>query len=161
MTKKKVLYFLTFWVLLGLLAVFVHGDPPKHYFYPLLPAVVILVSYLLAKMPPKILFLLAILFVVFNFSHYFSKDWFYWPQDRFIGNLVPYSMQESAAKKIIKSARGREFSLRRIGPNDKFEGDYAQNYRYLLWLYGNEPKDSSPLTFTVIESDNKITVQKN
>lgn len=29
--------------------------------------------------------------------------------------------------------------LKRIGVNDAFEGNFAQNYQFLMWLYGNEP----------------------
>ncbi|OGM26426.1 hypothetical protein A2692_05065 [Candidatus Woesebacteria bacterium RIFCSPHIGHO2_01_FULL_39_95] len=41
--------------------------------------------------------------------------------------------------------------MSRVGPNDQFEGDFAQNYIYLLWLRGNEPVNGQKLTYTIYE----------
>ena len=57
-----------------------------------------------------------------------------------------------ATDSIISDAGGSQFSLKRIGPNDQFEDDYAQNYIYLLWWKGKESKEGESLVYTINEN---------
>ena len=66
-------------------------------------------------------------------------------------DTVPFSQQEKIARAIVQSADGKPFALKRTGPDDQFEGDFAQNYRYLLWYYGNEPVEKAETTFHIFE----------
>jgi hypothetical protein len=69
---------------------------------------------------------------------------------------MPFVEQEKAALKIIKVAHGQRFSLERIGPNDQFEGNFAQNYQYLLWYYGNEPVKDAPIVFVIRDNSKRV-----
>ena len=71
-------------------------------------------------------------------------------------HLVPYNLQKEVAKLIVEDAKDASFFLKRVGPYDYFEEDYEQNYRYLLWLYGNEPKEKSDVTYTIYEDTKKV-----
>ncbi|MFH1656287.1 MAG: hypothetical protein ABH956_00760, partial [Candidatus Nealsonbacteria bacterium] len=56
-------------------------------------------------------------------------------------------------------SKGGKYSLIRVGPNDQFEEYYSQNYKYLLWLYGNEPIENSSLSYTVYENVDRLSNQ--
>ena len=133
-------------LLFMILAFIVHSDPPSHYFVPILPIPIILISIALTKISEKfrsnlITFIFCFIILIVNLNYLFSENYY------FINNLkvsenhsyVPYQLQEQAAKCIVNDAKGKPYSLRRIGTNQEFGGDFAQNYQYLLWLYGNEP----------------------
>jgi hypothetical protein len=136
---------------IGYLGIFVHGNPPPHYFLPLFPIMAILLSRVLIWVVGtnfSIIFL-GLLFIV-NINYFFSDKWFNVP-DSIIGNVVPYKMQEGITSQIIKDAKGKEFTIKRIGEYDYFNENYSQNYRYLFWLKGNEPVIKSNLNYTIIE----------
>ena len=75
--------------------------------------------------------LLIILVTFINSKYYFSNNWFFKGSD--------FEQQIKIAKLIIQDNNNEAYELRRFGVYDEFEGDFAQNYQYLLWLYGNEP----------------------
>jgi len=98
-----------------------------------------------------------------NLKYYFSDKWFYQMQDILVvGKPIPYSLQLAATNDIISDAKGAALSLKRVGEYDYFEENYAQNYRYLLWLKGNEPVIGSGLVYTIIENvqSGKLIVTK-
>jgi len=133
----------------GYLGIFIHGDPPSHYYLPIYPLPIIFFSLFLVestgqKMVNYVVMLVLIGLLLLNINYYFSDKWFE-------GALVPYSMQLSASQSIISDAKGKSFVLHRVGPFDYFEGDYAQNYRYLLWWEGNEPVDNAKTQYTIYE----------
>lgn len=125
------------------LGIFLHGNPPIHYYMPIFALPVILLSLLLSEIwnnNGKYIVLTLLAFLTFsNFSYYFSEEWFYLPQDKMVSLLVPYNVQLRVVENIITDADGEKFSFSRVGPFDYYEGDYAQNYRYLMWWLGNEP----------------------
>lgn len=150
------LYLLILILDLGLLAIFIHGSPPEHYYLPILPIPVILLSLLIHKLVKQratITYLFLVIVFIVNANYYFSDKWFFKSDEKIIGELVPYKLQLMATQAIIKDAEGREFSIERFGPYDYFEGDFAQNYKYLLWWKGNEPKDFK-------ENENAILMYK-
>ncbi len=150
-------FFIFLWFLWGIIAVFIHGSPPIHYFVPILSAPIIIVSYALCHLP-KFLFIKYIFIIAFsslllaNFSYYFSDNWFY-KNDQILHEplYIPYTMQQKAVKEIVMDSKSEKFTLQRVGKYDQFEGDYAQNYKYLLWLYGNEPVNKANLSYTIYE----------
>lgn len=153
--------FIALWFFWGVLAVFVHGSPPIHYFLPILPLPIILFSIFLSKVTTKkvgkfiVIFFLLFLFLS-NVKHLFSSQWFYKPITKLINFSVPYNLQLRIADSIIKDASGRRFVLKRVGQNDQFEKDYAQNYIYILWWKGNEPRNNSNLSYTIYEDIKKF-----
>jgi len=154
------IYLLPLFFILGYLAIFIHGVPPQHYFLPLYPIPIILISYFLSEIFKwnwgkyfSTLFVLIVLLV--NFKYFFSGNYFYKDQDRILNKLVPYKLQLNAVNAIIRDAGGRDFVLERVGPFDYFEGDYAQNYQYLLWWKRNEPKIRANTEYTIYEGKEK------
>lgn len=139
---------------LGCLGIFIHGNPPSHYYLPLYPTPIIFLSVFLAGLITKkstrwiacvLLFAMAFL----NLKFYFSSKRVYSP-------LVPYKLQLKIARSIVSDANGQKYSLRRVGYADKFEGNYAQNYQYLLWWMGNEPVSNSKTVYTIYEETDKL-----
>ena len=154
--SENVVSLLLFFVF-GCVAIFIHGDPPIHYYLPLLPFPIILVSEFISRQDKKMIYnvtgsILIIAFVFVNFSYYFSKQYFFLSQREVLDGYVPYSLQQEISRKIIEDAGIHKFSLSRTGKYDYFEGNYAQNYQYLLWWMGNEPVDDAKLKYTIIEN---------
>lgn len=154
--KTKVKYVLLF-LIVGVIGIFIHGDPPSHYYIPLYPLPILIVSIWFDSIlgnryaKPVILFMFVTYLLTANRA-LFSPKWFFKSQDFVeLGKPVPYILQKSISKYIIEDAGGRHFQLMRSGEFDHFELQYAQNYHYLLWLYGNEPVSSSQLIYTIYE----------
>lgn len=160
--KRKVIpqsvQILYYFLLSGLLVLFVHGDFPQHYFLPLIPVCIILFSLFLEKLYVKnkaLTILITCLFVIVNLKYLFSENWFYKYQN--LNNIqVSYETQKLVSKAIVNDARGRPFSLKRIGTGDEFELNFAQNYIYLMWYYGNQPVINSKLIYTIYEKEEKV-----
>jgi len=150
--KKFVLILSLLFVVIGYIGIFIHGDPPSHYFLPLMPFAVILISQAINNFFGKYFSVIIIsLIAVFNLSFYFSDKWFYLPQDQILKN-VPYSMQKQIVEEIIENSEENNFSISRQGPYDYFDNNYAQNYEYLFWLYGKPVKAESNIHYTIIEN---------
>jgi len=151
-TNRFPLFFIFLWGLWGLAAIFVHGNPPSHYFVPILSFPIILGSLILGafwRKPMGKVFVLALLclFTSINFTFFFSDSWFY----EYRVNFGSYANQQKIAQKIVADAKGKSFMLNRVGYNDEFDKNYAQNYIYLLWLYGNEPKNYAYRLYAIYE----------
>lgn len=140
------------WGAWGLIGVFVHGNPPPHYFVPILAFPIILSSLLLDELFRKkigtlaVLLLLVVLTIV-NLRFFFSNAWFY----HYRVDPFPYGDRVTASKFIIQDAHNKKFTLHRIGYNDQFRDDYAQNYMYLLWYFGNEPVRNANIHYTIYD----------
>jgi len=143
--------------LTSLAAVYIHGDPPSHYYLPILPLLIIIVSSSLVKLNFKLLAALFAMLVIFNVNYYFGDD------VRFKQGLIPYQRQVKVVREILQDARGASIHLQRVGPYDHFEDDYAQNYQYLAWLYGSKPvkADQAQVIYTIYEKDGDVTYQRN
>lgn len=159
--KKKGSFLENFSVLTffsGIFAIIIHGDAPIHYYLPLFPIVVILVSINIARKADNIFwrgFYLGIfsLLLISNIASFFLSKEFYAIRSEFDikDEAVPLAQLKGIVDEIITDANGRDFKLMRVGPNDKFEGNYSDNYRYLMWLRGNEPKQEAVLSYTIYE----------
>ncbi len=161
--KKKINFGWTFILastFFGLLAIFIHGDVPVHYFLPIFPIPIIVSAIIIARQKILILFVVAIL--VINFNFFLSSNKFYKnpPSLTLDPHFVPYQTQFNVARFIVDNSKGKPFSLFRKGPYDYFEGNFAQNYRYLMWLFGNEPKEGAPLRYTIFENADGVLVVK-
>ncbi len=164
--KNWPLLILILFFLFGYLGIFVHGDPPGHYYLPIYPLPTIFFSIFLveAAQNKTLKFICGLVLaglLTINLMFFFSGKWFYLPKDKVSEGLpVPYSMQLTAVDTIIDDAKGKPFSLSRSGPFDYFEGNYAQNYRYLLWWKGNEPVANATLKYTIYEQKSPETTGK-
>ncbi len=161
--KKKFpfsLIFILLWFLWGYIAVFIHGSPPIHYFVPVLSAPIIIVSFFIAEAWNKkngkfLVSLPLVIFTIVNLNYYFSINWFYIPEDKInrMPYYVPFRQQESVIKFILKDAKRNKFSLKRVGPYDSFEDDYAQNYIYLFMYHGSPISKNGKIKYVIIEED--------
>lgn len=150
---KDFLIFFIFASLVSILAgIFIHQSPPIHYFLPLFPIPSLILALTLDRYvkSTSVRYLFAgsfLLLTLFNFK---------------VGNLtpepdsVPYKLQKEISGLIAADAKGSKFALKRVGPYDYFEGNYAQNYQYLLWLYGNEPVQQAKISYTIYEDTSKL-----
>lgn len=162
--KNKIAKILILFLVFGILALILHKDPPSHYFYVLYPIPIIFIALFISKMKSQFLaFAILILISSINMVYLFSDKWFFINENMVTQNqVVPYKLQTQAVKKIIFDAKGRPFNLKRVGFSDQFSQNYAQNYIYLLWLYGNEPKDfKTNLTYTIVEYPNMQIIKTN
>lgn len=144
--KRKKLsgeFIISTFLIIGYIGIFIHGDPPDHYYLPIYPIPLIIYSYtllLIFKKKRALFYFIILLFIYINLKFYFSNNWFIQSTySKLDDGYVPYNLQEHISKKIIYEANGEAFELKRRGIVDYFDGDFAQNYQYLLWLYGNEP----------------------
>lgn len=160
--KNWPIFLLILLFIFGYLGVFIHGNPPVHYYLPIYPLPIIFFSLFFAetgagKIMNYLVIFVLVSFLIINLKFYFSDKWFYIPQDKITESFaVPYGMQLAATRSIISDANGQKFVMHRVGPNDNFEGDYAQNFRYLLWWEGNEPTDKANIRYTVYEVDARL-----
>jgi hypothetical protein len=145
--------FLLLFITTALIGLFVHGNPPVHYFIPLVPFIFCYVAYVLQNRSLLVIASLFSLIFLLNFSFFFGKD------DRFERGLVPFSVQSTIMREITQNTNGQPYQLKRVGPNDQFEGTYAQNYWYLGWLYGNRPTTDAQKVVTIYENGEHISYE--
>ena len=143
------------------LGLFLHGDPPSHYYQVIFPVPVILLSIFLEKTSKKFLLVTVLILgylLIANLSFYFSDQWFYKSTQRMSDDMsyVPYYLQERVANFIVKDAKSSKFSLARVGPYDYFEENFALNYYYLLWRDGNKPDNTAKLRYTIYEDTKNL-----
>ena len=160
---EQYLKFIGLIMIMGITGIFIHGNPPIHYYLPLFIPAVLLFSTSLERFSLKILSPLFALFILINCQFYFSNNWFDTSKEWFKNGLnVPYSLQVETTNAIIQNSYGQKFKLKRVGPFDYFDKNYSQNYEYLLWKGGNEPIESSALVYTIYEgvlpSDGEVLI---
>lgn len=146
---------LFFYMLFSSFLLIIHGDTPLHYFLLMSPFFIIFLSVVFIRLASnKALRILMILYLITNIvgvfntidkKHNRSLSVNYSPSI-----VTSYSTQKKVAAFLVKDSGDLPVSLKRIGKNDEFEGNFAQNYQYLMWLYGNEPVKVGE---TVIKSD--------
>ncbi len=146
------------WACIGFLALFIHGDVPLHYFVPLFPLPILLFSLFLTaiwqrKMGKIISVIVLMILLIVNMNFYFSPQWFYQKETKTpkTEGRISYTSLKKFAQFIVKDANGEKFTLQRVGYNDIYDKQFAQNYIYLLWLYGNEPVAKAKLHYTIVE----------
>ncbi|OGM13580.1 hypothetical protein A3A76_03340 [Candidatus Woesebacteria bacterium RIFCSPLOWO2_01_FULL_39_23] len=146
----------------GIVALFLHGEAPVHYYLPIFPLPIVLFSLLLinvykSNLSGKLLVTLVLgLLAIININ-FLITDRNHKSQQNFISEepyFVPYSLQTDAVKYISDDVHGAAFSLKRRGIYDYFDYDFARNYQYLLWLEGNEPQANAKIIYTIYEGGN-------
>ncbi len=136
---------------IGAVGVLMHGTPPSHYYWPLLPISISLVSVFLSRLSSRLLLLVILVYSIFSFKYLFSQNWFFKAPRVEYGKAVPYTLQIQLVDEIIAAANGRPFDIKRIGAYDVYEDNFAQNYIYLFWLRGHPVRPGSDLVFTITE----------
>jgi hypothetical protein len=151
------------WGVIGFLALFIHGSAPLHYFVPLLPFPIIIFSLFLShiwegKVGKSLVCMILLLLTVTNLHYFFSTNWYDLPEKKtpYDIGVIRYTTRKKISQFIVQDAKGKPYVLKRIGYNDFFEKQFAQNYLYLLWWYGNEPVKKASLTYTIVEEGKRL-----
>lgn len=141
----------------GIIATSIHGNPPAHYYVPLFPLPIIFFSLFLtsltAQWMKKLITILLSFLCLYNFLFAFNLN--------LIKNHVTYATKQKIAHYIVQNAHGEKYTLQRIGYNDFYTKNFAQNYIYLLWWYGNEPVEKAALTYIIVEDKNRMPKIQN
>jgi hypothetical protein len=137
------------------IGLFIHGNPPEHYYYVIYPIPLILAAYVLVKTFRSKFTLIFLILLAGGFGIWFliSSGWFY--QDKILSEYVtstpPYPVLVNVADEILGDAKGAAFSIGRIGFYDQFENNFANNYIYLLTIKGARVTDNAGLRYTIVE----------
>ena len=129
----------------SLVLLFVHGNPPLHYYLVISPFPFLFFADWLMRTRSSLIvrlctyLLLAVLFVGSVVSVVQSRNGISFSHKSLAAKNVPYEDQLAVSSFIYSDSVGFPYALYRVGENDEFDGDFAQNYQYLLWLMGNEP----------------------
>ncbi len=142
-------------LLTGLAAIFIHGNPPDHYYLPLIPFLFIIISTVLSKFKNIAVLITISLIVLINALYYVGPD------NRFNNGLVPYDSQVKIIRNIQSEAGKDPYWIHRVGPFDQFEDDYAQNYLYLADYLGQKATRDASHIFTIHEKGQNIWYEKN
>lgn len=156
-TKEISLFLLFINLVVCYLGLFIHGNPPEHYYYVIFPIPLILTAYLIDKIIKK-KYMQIFIVLLFGFVSIFSLvkiKWFYTdklPLD-YSTRTVSYVTQLRLVGSILKDSGKSGFALERIGANDKFENDFANNYIYLLTTKGAKLDSSAKIKYTIVEGE--------
>lgn len=143
------------WMVFGILVLLIHKNPPIHYFIPLFPIPVILISKIISGMRFGIFIPATVMLI--NLVYFFLTPAGLDSAEK--SGFIPYKNQLKIAEIIITKSEGRGFSLSRVGQFDNYVDEFRQNYEYLLWWLGNRPVSKSDLHFVIIESPD-VSIQK-
>ena len=155
-------------LLISIFGIIVHGDVPVHYYLPVFSLPIIIFSdFIVNVFKTKKSFVkgivsgIIVLLLSFNVS-YLLNYYKSFNENSFSINpsFVSLSLQKQVTEFIVKDSEGMNYSLIRVGPNNQFEEYYSQNYKYLLWLSGNEPIDNSSLSYTIYENLESLTKEE-
>lgn len=143
----------------------IHGDAPVHYYLPVFLAPVILVSVGISKWSKTafykgVLVGIALTLLLLNFKAMKASSRYY--SLSFERNYVNYVEQLRAVQAIVQdNSQNLPFSIHRVGKDDQFEGDFAQNYMYLLkWKHMNLVEESD-LSYTIYDDIYRYYKQPN
>ena len=136
--KTKDLFLL---ITTSLLILVLHGDTPSHYFLVISAYIIIFISSIISNYLPKIISVVLVLILIFisitNVVNYLGL------KNKAVkyknNNITYYSNLRSVTDYINKDSRNSPIAISRVGEFDIYEGNFAQNYQYLLWRDGNEP----------------------
>lgn len=145
-------------LIVSYLGLFVHGDPPEHYYLVIFPIPLILAAYLLVKAFRKrfALVLLTFLTGASGLWNLVNSGWFYHdkPLEEYTLSTPTYVTQLRVVNEILLNANGESFSIARIGLNDQFENNFANNYIYILTIRGAKISPNAAIRYTIVEERN-------
>jgi GT2 family glycosyltransferase/4-amino-4-deoxy-L-arabinose transferase-like glycosyltransferase len=160
--REKPFFLLIVNLLICYLGLFIHGNPPIHYYLIIYPIPLILLSLILFKtIQSKPLIVLSVLFLgVSSIYTLIVSNWF----DRinmssgYADSPVPYLLQLDVVNEITKNSLSQCFEIGRIGYNDNFENNFANNYIYLLTTRGACVNLNANIKYTISEIAGKTNL---
>ena len=145
-------------IIFSLIGIIIHGNVPLHYLIPIFPITTIIISFSFSDLVKGKKVYAAILLIIFLLSNKYYKEILF-NKDDYVSLkplFVSFGIQKKITLAIINDAKGQKFVLGRVGPYDYFKENYAQNYIYLLWFFGNEPIKNAGLKYTIYEDTTSL-----
>jgi 4-amino-4-deoxy-L-arabinose transferase-like glycosyltransferase len=140
------------------LGLFIHGNPPDHYYLVIFPIPIILAAILIDSVfKNKFALIISTLILgVIGIFGLVKINWFFAESGQldYEVNLVPYLTQLNIADEIIKNSNGENFSLANVIVNGQIDDNLAGNYIYLLTIKGANIDNNSKTQFIIIEGNN-------
>lgn len=164
MFKKLPLFIriLYYWLFFGIISLLIHKNPPIHYFVPIFVLPIILIAYLLSDLQKKkglqIIALGIIVFIVFSDLLFIFSPRYLFLNRKVNPFDITYQTQKRIAQFIIQDAKGKQFSISKIGFFDTYAGGSKENYEYLLWWLGNRPIEKSLSKYIIVEDINRLPI---
>ncbi len=138
----------------GIFFLILHAEIPLHYFIPIISLPILLITLIIYKIKSTkigriLIYPILLVYVILMFISNILRS------NNMLNsnNYIDYNELTGVAKSIVENAHGNKFSLTRNGKYDDFEKDFAQNYIYLLWYYGNEPVDDGKILYKIYEGE--------
>jgi 4-amino-4-deoxy-L-arabinose transferase-like glycosyltransferase len=158
-TKDFFVFYLITSTGVQLLALLIHTTPPLHYFMPIYLNFWLLFSYFVCRNWEKtamkvltiVIFSLMFAAGILSLNREHAND----------ADYVPLKNQEAVIQYIVDEAKGRTFSLSRVGPFDYFPENYDQNYQFLILQKGGKIDQSAKLKYIIVEAGTSVSVIKN
>lgn len=154
--------------LIYLILLVLHGNAPLHYYMTVVPFIFILISDFVLKIYKKSSMLIKLIFVSFlilfvykNIYYQLGREIYTQNSSNYSQGYVPFNIMKIVSENIVQDSNGNYFSIKRIGINDQFPGDFAQNYQYLMWMAGNEPVMVGGMAITDNKSNFEYTIIEN
>lgn len=136
--------------IVGILAIFIHGNPPIHYYLPLYIPFILLLSTAFSSLGKRYLLFTLAIFALISLANLTISRWYFHDEAEILSDLVPYNLQVHVVDSIVAQYQDT-ICLGRRGPGDQFEGDYAQNYQYLLQIRGIKARKCSSDEIVICE----------
>lgn len=141
--------FLFVWLVIGLLSFLVRGTFSEAYIPLLYFPVLVSFALLLSEITERRVYIGVFLIILLSTFHITSL------LGRFT-ETIPFSDRIATVDFIIQDANGSDFSLHYFGPQYMYAaGD--DNWQYLLWWRGNEPKVNIRKSYTLYEGNGTKT----
>jgi len=145
------------------IALFIHGSPAYHYYVGVILVPPLIIGLLLEQLKERYsvisgrltVFIVIIVMLLLNQEYYLSQ-YFFKNNKSTMTIMNSYPVQLQVAENITKDAGNNHYSLKRVGAFDYYDGYHAQNYQYLLWWMGNEPKEGSDILYTIYDDINRF-----
>jgi 4-amino-4-deoxy-L-arabinose transferase-like glycosyltransferase len=128
--------FLWTWLVFGLIALFIHQNPPFHYFAPLALLPVIIGVDILVLVTNKFNVGWAAWFIVAVMMIVGMNNWY---QDIYLRDyeaLSSFEKRRLIAEAIIADAGTKSIYIERVGEFNQYPGEYKEDWEYLLWWLG-------------------------
>jgi hypothetical protein len=133
-------------LLMGIIALIVHKNPPTHYFGPILLLPTIIVGYWISKLRSGVALAVMASLVLLNCGYILSE--------RYLGKQIAgigYYEQVRVVEAIKSDAAGRELSIERVGEFDQYDNQAKDNYQYLLIHMGAKLRDKAETGYIISE----------
>lgn len=164
--RKLSLVILGLWVIIPLLAFFLHASPGTAYFSLIYPALAILTSVFFCKITSMNKYFSFLIFVmVLSNIFYLNKNDFYVTNDHIPHPMPPmnynfgssWKSYETISRSIVNDSKGKQIQLEGRGSINLFSTG-LDPYLFLIWRFGGVVSKSAQVTYVISHESVKIPV---